>query len=96
MNSEQAAWYVMQDFGEEDEHFEHYVLTDNNDNTIDLYSVGHESVTRSMCNQGVEVPFKQGIQLHSLKGEVVWVEGLFDGGAMVAAMCTSVFERVKH
>ena len=72
------------------------VPTDDENDIIDLYSVGHESVTWNMCTQGVEVPFKQGIQLYGPKGEVVRVEGLFDGGAMVAAMCTSVFEKVKH
>jgi hypothetical protein len=28
-----------------------------NDNLIDLYSVGHKEVTRSMCNIGIKVPF---------------------------------------
>ena len=51
---------------------------------------------RSRCSQGVEMPFKQGIQLYGPKGEIVRVEGLFNGGAMVAAICTSVFEKVKH
>ena len=86
----------MRDSEKENDCVERDVLTDDNNNITDLYSVGHESVTRTMCNQGVEMPFKQGIQLYGPKGEKVRVEGLFDGGAMVAAMCTSVFEKVKH
>jgi hypothetical protein len=30
------------------------------------------------------------------QGEIVRVEALFDGCAMVSAMCTTVFEKVKH
>ena len=96
ISSEQAAQCVMQESNDKNHCFECDVPTDNKNNIIDLYSVGHESVTWNMCNQGAEVPFKQGIQLYGPKGEIVRVEGLFDGGAMVAAMCTSVFEKVKH
>ena len=38
-----------------------------NDNVVDLYSVGHEKVTREMCNKGSEVPFQ-----HTLR----WSSGL--------------------
>ena len=68
----------------------------SNENIIDLYSVGHEVLTREMCNKGVEVPFKHTLQINGSQGEVVRVSALFDGAAMVAAMCQSVFERVKH
>ena len=51
--------------------FECDVPTDDENDIIDLYSVGHESVTWNMCTQGVGVPFKQGIQLYGPKGEVV-------------------------
>jgi hypothetical protein len=67
-----------------------------NDNLIDLYSVGHEKVTRTMCNMGVEVPFQSTLQLLGPQGEIVRVSALVDGCAMVAAMCTTVFEKVKH
>jgi len=96
ISSEQAARCVMRESDDENDSFECDVPTDDENDIIDLYSVGHESVTQNMCTQGVEVPFKQGIQLYGPKGEIVRVEGLFDGGAMVAAMCTSVFEKVKH
>ena len=36
------------------------------------------------------------IWLHRPQGEVVRVNVLFDGGAMVGAMCSSVFDKVKH
>jgi hypothetical protein len=96
LSGEQTALNTAQSFMEGHDIFERDVATDNNTNVIDLYSVGHESVTHKMCNRGIEIPFKQGIQLHGPKGEVVQVEALFDGGAMVAAMCSTVFEMVKH
>ncbi|KAG2337901.1 hypothetical protein BDR05DRAFT_831032, partial [Suillus weaverae] len=42
------------------------------------------------------VPFIHQITLEGLKGEAVRVRALFDDGAMVAAMCTSIFNKVKH
>jgi hypothetical protein len=67
-----------------------------NDSIIDLYSVGHEKVTRTMCNMGVEVPFQHTLLLLGPQGEIVRVSALFDGCAMVAAMCVTIFEKVKH
>ena len=43
-----------------------------------------------------EIPFMQWLLLHGPQGEIVWVKTLFDGGAMVGAMCTSLFEKVQH
>ena len=67
-----------------------------NDTIVDLYSVGHEKVTRSMCSTGIEVPFQNTLRLLGPQGEIVRVSALFDGCAMVAAMCVTVFEKVKH
>ena len=67
-----------------------------NENLIDLYSVGHEMIMREMCDIGMEVPFKHTLQLKGPQGEIVRVSALFDSTAMVAAMCQSVFEKVKH
>ena len=67
-----------------------------NDNIVDLYSVGHKEVTRDMCNMGIEVPFQHTLLILGPQGEVVRVAALFDGCAMVAAMCATVFEKVKH
>jgi hypothetical protein len=61
-----------------------------NDNVIDLYSVVHERGTKT------ENPFTHYLRLHSANGEITRVKALFDGGAMVGAMCTSVFRRVQH
>ena len=69
---------------------------EQNNNLIDLYSVGHEKVTRTMCDTGVEVPFQNTLQLLGPQGEVVRVSALFDGCAMVGAMCVTVFDKVKH
>ena len=56
---------------------------------VDLYAVQnkanetHEKETR---------PFIHQIKLHGPKGEIVWVWGLFDNGAMVDAMSTETFK----
>jgi hypothetical protein len=67
-----------------------------NDNLIDLYSVGHKEVTRSMCDTGIEVPFQHTLTLLGPQGENIRVAALFDGCAMVAVMCSTIFEKVKH
>ena len=56
----------------------------------------HKEVTRAMCDRGEEVPFQSTLQLLGLEGEIVRVAALFDGCAMVSAMCRTVFEKVKH
>jgi len=43
----------------------------------------------------VTVPFIHTIKLEGPRGEVVRVRGLFDEGALVNAMCSTVFEKVK-
>ncbi|KDR76579.1 hypothetical protein GALMADRAFT_44480, partial [Galerina marginata CBS 339.88] len=63
-----------------------------NNDLIDLYAVGHEAVTRG----DDEVPFKHTLKINGPKGEIVRVSALFDGAAMVAAMCWSIFKQVKH
>ena len=73
-----------------------YKTESQNINHIMLYSVGHKAVTRAMCNTNEEVPFKHMLKLAGPKGEVVRVSALFNGAAMVAAMCQTVFEKVKH
>lgn len=61
-----------------------------------MYSVGHEEVTRLMCDMGIEVPFQHTLRLLGPQGEIIRVSALFDGCAMVSAMCMSVFEKVRH
>ena len=70
--------------------------TTQNNNNADLYSVGHEEVTRTMCNTGIEVPFQNTLQILGPQGEIVRVVALFDGCTMVSVMCTTIFEKVKH
>jgi hypothetical protein len=62
-----------------------------NDDIIDLYSMEPEE-----CMKAKERPFVHYISLHSKKGEITRTKALFDGGAMVAAMCASFFHCVKH
>lgn len=62
---------------------------------IDLYSVGDEDTMWGSLKKK-EVPFRPWLCLHKPQGEVVRVNALFDGGAMVGAMCSLFFEKVKH
>ncbi|KAH7918391.1 hypothetical protein BV22DRAFT_977878, partial [Leucogyrophana mollusca] len=41
-------------------------------------------------------PFIQHIALAGPNGEITRVKALFDDGAMVGAMCSTVFHKVKH
>lgn len=71
------------------------VHTHMNLSVIDLYTVGEEDDTWVSLKEK-EVPFMHWLWLHGPRGEVVRVNPLFDGGAMVGAMCSSVFEKIKH
>lgn len=60
---------------------------------VDLYAVHPES----HITQKKEVkPFIHQIKIHGLHNEAVQVWGLFDNGAMVDAMSTSMYLQVKH
>ena len=64
---------------------------------IDMYEVGHKTITRSMCeNAETDIPFAHQLKLHGPQGEIVRTTALFDGAAMVAAMCVTLFDKVKH
>jgi hypothetical protein len=55
---------------------------------IDLYTVrGSEDAARPLIHE---------VQLLGPQGEIVQVRAIFDDGAMICAMSTSVFEQVKH
>lgn len=56
---------------------------------VNLYSVNSK-------DGGIDVPFERWITVQNTRGEKVRVKALFDGGAMVAAMCTKYFNKVKH
>ena len=57
---------------------------------IDLYSVRHESTTPH------DIPFTHPIAIHGHTGRRIRLNALFDEGALVAAMCTTVFHKIKH
>ena len=42
------------------------------------------------------IPFAHQIKIHGPQGEIVRVSALFDGVVMVAAMCVTLFNVVKH
>lgn len=54
---------------------------------IDIYTVEHK-VRQTKKNDIVTVPFVHGIKILGPKGEITRVQGSFDDGAMVGAMCT--------
>ena len=58
-------------------------------NIVDLYAVGHAQKKKDT------VPFIHLISLEGPKGEVVRIRGLFDDGALVNVMCSSVFNKIK-
>jgi len=62
---------------------------------IDLYSVGDKDRLCETLEQR-EVLFVHWLLMHGPQGEIVRVKALFDGGAMVGAMCTSYFKKVQH
>ena len=57
---------------------------------IDLYAVGIEEPERA------SVPFICGIEVEGPRGEKIRVRALEDGGAMANAMCTVLYEAVRH
>lgn len=61
---------------------------------IDLYST--EDVKSNALRGQPCRPFLQNISLAGPNGENNRVKALFDEGAMVSAMCTSVFNHIKH
>jgi hypothetical protein len=58
---------------------------------LDLYAVGKENE-----NEKEVQPFVHNVRLLGPKGEIVRVWGMFDDSALVAAMCSRVFAKVKH
>jgi hypothetical protein len=55
---------------------------------IDLYAIGGTSETAR--------PFVHEVRLQGPRGEIVRVRAIFDDGAMICTMSTSVFEQVRH
>ena len=75
-------------------HATHAVPSTNmNEDVTDLYSVGYSKTTK---NTAAEVPFIHNIHIIGPKGEIAIIKALFDGGAMVNAMCTSAFNKARH
>jgi hypothetical protein len=63
---------------------------------VDLYTVGSEEPDEFEISPFPEVPFVHGVTLNGPGGNIVRVRGVFDSGAMVNAMCSSVYGKVKH
>jgi hypothetical protein len=74
----------------------HVYNAPENENIIDLYSVGHEMIVGMAGGRNGDVPFVHGVELKGAQGEIVRVRALFDGGAQVGAMCSSIFRKVQH
>jgi hypothetical protein len=65
-----------------------------NNDVIDLYLIRQSKTT--MNTTGEEAPFVHEINIIGPKREVSTVRALFNGGAMVSAMCTTAFNRAQH
>ena len=64
--------------------------------TVDLYTVGSEDPDELEISPLPEVPFVHGITVNGTQGRIVRVRGVFDSGAMVNAMCSAVYDSIKH
>ena len=71
-------------------------MSTNENDVIDLYSAGHITTSKDRTEGGEAVPFIHQIILEGPNGEKVRVRALFNDGAMVGAMCTSIYHRIKH
>ena len=58
---------------------------------IDLYTVGERD-----GNATTTRPFVHQVELQGTKGGFVYLKGLFDNGAMVNAICSTLFRRLSH
>jgi hypothetical protein len=47
-------------------------------------------------NKMAEKPFVHEVQLLGLKGKIVRVHAVFDDGAMISAMSSQIYEKVRH
>ncbi|KAG1725895.1 uncharacterized protein EDB91DRAFT_1254580 [Suillus paluster] len=74
----------------------HVSLTTNKTDIVDLYTAGHASLNKAQIGTGEAVPFIHQVKLKGPNGELVRIQALFDDGAMVPAMCSSIFNKVKH
>lgn len=63
---------------------------------VDLYTVGSEEPNEFEISPLPEVPFIHGIAVNGPRGSVVRVRGVFDSGAMVNAMCSAIYDKIKH
>ena len=67
--------------------------TNVNEDIVNLYSIEHPKTTKTITAE--EIPFIHNIHIIRPKGEVAAIKALFDGGAMVNAMCTSAFNKAR-
>lgn len=65
------------------------------DETVDIYTASAQADDAD-SKSNKTVPFVQNITIDNVNGERIRVRALFDDGAMINAMCTTVFETVKH
>jgi hypothetical protein len=59
---------------------------------VNLYAVG----VSKQREDGTSVPFICEIEVEGLRGEMVKIRALVDDSALACAMCTDMYEAVKH
>jgi hypothetical protein len=70
--------------------------TPNELQLVDLYTVGSEEPEKFEINPLPEVPFVHGIAVNGPRGSIVRIRGVFDSGAMVNVMCSTVYDKIKQ
>ena len=63
---------------------------------VDLYTVGSEEPDEFEIDPLPEVPFVHRVAVNGPRGSVVRVRGMFNSGAMANAMCSAVYDNIKH
>lgn len=76
-------------------HTNQHVANGESGTKFDIYTTLAQT-NNAMSNENKTVPFINNVTIKSDNGELTRLRALFDDGAMVNAMCTTVFEAVKH
>lgn len=59
-----------------------------------VYTTHHEHDPTSTQNLNQKIQLTHTIILHSYEGKPIKVKALFDGGAMIGAICTSIYQKI--
>ena len=63
---------------------------------VDLYTVGSEELEEFKIHPLPEVPFVHRITVNGAHGCIIHIRGVSSSSAMVNAMCSTVYDKIKH